>query len=163
MWIWLNFANTSPAVIYAYINIYVYTCTFAKKKKKNSALVAKQQPHFLIFQVTLREDWLLKLDFCGYWHKKSFLLGVLLSLSFRKMFIFFFKVNVLCKYFSILLIWWAIIWMTCWNHLITVMALGFFWTYSLIALILYAGWENNRINFIPNLAASSIIFFFFQF
>lgn len=65
-----------------FIGLYQYICvhTHTLTKKKNrfmkcpSALVAKQRPQFLTFLVTLREDWLLKLDCHGFWHKKSFLL-----------------------------------------------------------------------------------------
>lgn len=50
--------------IYQYKCIHTHICnTFAKCLP---ALVAKQQPQFLAFQVPLREDWLLKLDFMDF-------------------------------------------------------------------------------------------------
>lgn len=50
--------------IYQYKCIHTDICN--KFAKCVCALVAKQQPQFLTFQVPLREDWLLKLDFMDF-------------------------------------------------------------------------------------------------
>lgn len=70
------------------------------------------------------------------------LLEILLSLSLKNL--GFLKVSIWCKYSSIPLIWWAIIQVTCWYHLIIVMALGFLLDLQLIIGLQWFCTQNGR-------------------